>query len=40
MNEEVLGLSYLVESYKYDKTRVEGIYGLIKYYCLKYQILQ
>jgi len=30
-----IGLSYLVESYNHDKTRIEGIYGLIKYYCIK-----
>ena len=28
------GLSYLVEGFKYDKTRVECIYRLIKYYCI------
>ena len=28
------GLYYLVESFKYDSTRVEGIYRLIKYYCI------
>jgi len=28
------GLSYLVESFKYDKTRIECIYRLIKYYCI------
>ena len=31
-NEE--GLIYLVESHKYCKTRIEGIYRLIKYYCI------
>ena len=29
------GLSYLVESYKYDKNRIEGFYRLIKYYCIQ-----
>jgi len=29
------GLAYLVESYKYDNHRIEGIYRLIKYYCIK-----
>jgi len=28
------GLFYLVESYKYDSRRIEGIYRLIKYYCI------
>jgi glycosyltransferase involved in cell wall biosynthesis len=28
------GLPYLVESYKYDKERVECFYRLIKYYCI------
>lgn len=28
------GLFYLLESFKYDKRRVEGIYRLIKYYCI------
>lgn len=28
------GLYYLVESYKYDTRRIEGIYRLIKYYCI------
>jgi len=28
------GLFYLVESYKYDPRRLEGIYRLIKYYCI------
>lgn len=30
-----LGLPYLVESYKYSPTRVECIYRLVKYYCVK-----
>lgn len=29
------GLIYLVESFKYDKKRVECIYRLVKYYCIK-----
>jgi glycosyltransferase involved in cell wall biosynthesis len=28
------GLAYLVESFKYDRTRVECIYRLVKYYCI------
>ena len=28
------GLFYLVESFKYDRRRIEGIYRLIKYYCI------
>ena len=28
------GLFYLIESFKYDKRRIEGIYRLIKYYCI------
>jgi len=28
------GLFYLLESFKYDRKRVEGIYRLIKYYCI------
>jgi FkbM family methyltransferase len=28
------GLFYLIESFKYDKKRIEGIYRLIKYYCI------
>ena len=31
------GISYLIESHSYDKTRVEGIYRLIKHYCIKGQ---
>jgi tetratricopeptide (TPR) repeat protein len=34
MNMQFEGLSYLVESVKYDRTRVEGIYRLVKYYCV------
>jgi tetratricopeptide (TPR) repeat protein len=37
LKREQEGISYLIESYKYDKTRVEGIYRLIKYYCIKGQ---
>jgi len=29
------GIPYLIESYRYDKTRVEGIYRLIKHYVIK-----
>ena len=28
------GLFYLLESFKYDRRRIEGIYRLIKYYCI------
>jgi len=28
------GLFYLIESFKYDRKRIEGIYRLIKYYCI------
>jgi glycosyltransferase involved in cell wall biosynthesis len=31
------GLHWLVESHKYDKTRVEGIYRLVQYYCVRNQ---
>jgi predicted O-methyltransferase YrrM/tetratricopeptide (TPR) repeat protein len=31
------GLHWLVESHKYDKTRVEGVYRLIQYYCIRNQ---
>ena len=31
------GIPYLIESHKYDKTRVEGIYRLIQYYCIRKQ---
>jgi len=31
------GLHWLVESHKYDKTRVEGIYRLVQYYCIRNQ---
>lgn len=33
LNTPELGLNYLVESYKYDNERIEGIFELIKYYC-------
>ena len=29
------GLSYLVEAFKYDRTRIECAYRLIKYYCIQ-----
>ncbi len=32
-----IGIYYLIESYKYDNTRVECIFQLIKYYCIKNQ---
>ena len=31
------GIYYLIKSYEYDKTRIEGIYELIKYYCIENQ---
>jgi hypothetical protein len=31
------GIFYLIESYKYDKKRVEGIYSLVQYYSIKGQ---
>jgi len=31
------GIYYLIESYNYDNTRVEGIFQLIKFYCIKKQ---
>ena len=31
------GIYYLIESYKYDNTRIECIFQLIKYYCIKNQ---
>ena len=31
------GIAYLIESYAYDKTRVEGIYRLIQYYSIRGQ---
>ena len=31
------GLHYLVESFIYNKIRIEGVYRLIKYYCIKKQ---
>lgn len=34
-NELEIGLYYLIKSYNYDKTRVEAIYELIKYYCIQ-----
>jgi hypothetical protein len=36
-NQTKEGICYLIESYKYDNTRVEGIYNLIKYYCVQKQ---
>lgn len=29
------GLQFLVQSFKYDKTRIECIYRLVKYYCIQ-----
>ena len=31
------GIAYLIESYTYDKTRVEGIYRLVQYYSIRGQ---
>ena len=35
INQQDEGFAYLIESYKYDKERVECIYELIKHYCCK-----
>lgn len=35
LGKEEDGIPYLIESYKYDNTRVECIYRLVKYYCIK-----
>ena len=35
LNQERESLSYLVESFTYNNKRLEGIYRLIKYYCIK-----
>ena len=37
LGKEEEGLGYLVQSYSYNPRRVEGIYRLIVYYCLKKQ---
>jgi len=34
LNRNQEGLFYLLESFKYDRKRIEGIYRLIKYYCI------
>lgn len=34
LNRNVEGLYYLIESFKYDPRRIEGIYRLVKYYCI------
>ena len=34
LNRNKEGLYYLIESFKYDRRRMEGIYRLIKYYCI------
>ena len=34
LGKEQDGIYYLIESYKYDNIRIEGIYRLIKYYCI------
>ena len=31
------GIPYLIESYSYDKTRVEGVFRLVQYYCIRGQ---
>lgn len=36
-NTEEQGIYYLLEAYKHDKTRVEGMYHLIQHYCIKNQ---
>jgi len=35
INKAEEGLRFLVESFKYDKTRLECIYRLVKYYCIQ-----
>ena len=35
LGREQEGLTYLIESFKYDRTRVECIYRLVKHYCIK-----
>ena len=35
LGKEQEGLSYLVEAFKYDRTRVECVYRLVKYYCIQ-----
>lgn len=35
LKQEREGLSYLVDSFTHNKRRMEGIYRLIKYYCIK-----
>ena len=34
LNMSEKGLDYLLQSYEYDNTRIDGIYRLIKYYCI------
>lgn len=34
LNMSVKGLEYLLQSYEYDNTKIDGIYRLIKYYCI------
>ena len=34
LKRNIEGLYYLVESFKYDRKRIEGIYRIIKYYCI------
>ena len=35
INSSENGLNYLVEAFKYDKKRIECVYRLVKYYCIK-----
>jgi len=35
LKREEEGLRFLVESFQYDKRRVEGVYRLVKYYCVR-----
>ena len=37
LNRSIEGLPYLIESHKYDPTRLECFYRLIKYYCINGQ---
>jgi DNA mismatch repair ATPase MutS len=34
LEQEDLGIHYLILSYKFDKKRIDGIYRLVKYYCI------
>jgi FkbM family methyltransferase len=38
MGKAIEGLPYLIESYKYDKDRIECIFRLIRFYCINGQV--